>query len=66
MGPKEHALFWAVCTVAVTSFGYAIHVLMAWSPATASPSDLPSGLVALGFFIAGIVLLLIALLFRTN
>ena len=66
MGPREHWLFWAIFTVAVTSFGYAICVLMAWSPATGSPSDLPSGLEALGFIIAGIVLLLIALLFRTN
>ena len=64
MAPREHTLVWAVCALAVTFFGYATYVLMAWSPATASPSDLPSGLLALGFYIAGIVLLLIALLIR--
>ena len=64
MGPREHTLFWAVCALAVTSFGYATYVLMAWSPATASPSDLPSGLLAFGFYIAAVVLLLVAFLIR--
>jgi polyferredoxin len=66
VGPREDRLVWAVCALAITSFGYATYVLMAWSPATASPSDLPIGLVALGFYAAAIVLLLIALLLRTN
>ena len=39
---------------------------MAWSPATASPSDLPSGLVALGFYAACLLSVLMAFLARKN
>ena len=52
MGLGERTLFWAACVLAVASFAYGTHVLMAWSPATASPSDLPGWLVALGFYVA--------------
>ena len=55
MGLREHTLFWAACVLAVASFAYGTYVLMAWSPATASPSDLPSGLVALSFYVLSTV-----------
>ena len=66
MGPREHTLFWAALALAVASFAYGTYVLMAWSPATASPSDLPSGLVALGFYVACLLSVLMAFLARKN
>ena len=41
MGFREHTLFWSACALAVASFAYGTYVLIAWSPAFASPSDLP-------------------------
>jgi len=43
MGFREHTLFWSACALAVASFAYGTYVLIAWSPAFASPSDLPLG-----------------------
>ena len=66
MGLREHTLFWSACALAVASFAYGTYVLMAWSPATASPSDLPSWLMALGFYVACLLSVLMAFLARKN
>ena len=66
MGLREHTLFWAACVLAVASFAYGTYVLMAWPPATTWPSDLPSGLVALGFYVACLLSVLMAFLARKN
>ena len=54
-------LFWAAWALAVASFAYGTYVLMA--PATA---DLPSWLVALGFYAACLLSVLMAFLARKN
>ena len=61
MDLREITLFWAACVLAVASFAYGTYVLMA--PATA---DLPSGLVALGFYVACLLSVLMAFLARKN
>ena len=66
MGLREHPLFLAACALAVASFAYGTYVLMAWSPATTSPSDLPSWFVALGFYVACLLSVLMAFLARKN
>ena len=68
MGFREHTLFWAalaVASFAVASFAYDTYV-MAWSPAVAWPSDLPSWPVALGFYVACLSSVLMAFLARKN
>lgn len=62
LGLREHPLFWAACVLAVASFAYGTYLLMAWSPATTWPSDLPSWPLALGFYAAGVLCVLMALL----
>ena len=66
MGLREHTLFWAACALAVASFAYGTYVLMAWSPATTWPSDLPSWPLALGFYAACLLSVLMAFLARKN
>ena len=66
MGPREHTLFWSACILAVGSFAYGTYVLMAWSPATASPSDLPGWLLAFAFYLACLLSILMAFLARKN
>ena len=66
MDLRERTLFWAACALAVATFAYATYVLWAWLPATASPSDLPSGLVALGYCVACLLSVLMAFLARKN
>ena len=62
MGLREHTLFWAACALAVASFAYGTYVLMA----TGSPSDLPSWLMPLGFYVACLLSVLMAFLARKN
>ena len=66
MGLREHALFWAACVLAVASFAYATYLLMAWPPATTWPSDLPSWPLALGFYAACLLSVLMAFLAHKN
>ena len=66
MGLRENPLFWAACALAVASFAYGTYVLMTWSPATTSPSDLPTWFVALGFYVACLLSALMAFLARKN
>ena len=60
---REHTLFWAA--LAVVSFAYGTYVLMAWSPGVVWPSDLPRPM-ALGFYVACLLSVLIAFLARKN
>jgi len=67
MGFREHTLFWSACALAVASFAYGTYVLIAWSPAFASPSDLaPGWLVALGFYAACLLSILMVFLAFKN
>ncbi len=65
MGLREHTLFWAACVLAVASFAYGTYVLMAYRRHP-SPSDLPSWLVPLGFYVACLLSVLMAFLARKN
>jgi hypothetical protein len=66
MGIREHTLFWSACALAVASFAYGTYLLITWSPAFASPSDLPGWLVALGFYAACLLSILMAFLAFMN
>ena len=66
MSLRERPFFWAACVLAVASFAYGTYLLMAWPPANAWPSDLPSWPLALGYYAACLMSVLMALLARKN